>query len=194
MPAILANPSELSREPDVTPFMDRESQIQIWRQAPGQSWTGRIYILHKATNRCCSFEMTPASYLFAIVAILSAEFAYHAAAGPLDPIALFMRRSNDASYSEAYVATMTPNKFSVDHQAVLRGLNSVKNGLGRLATFDTNEYAHFDNPLQLGFVRPPTLPFMSLLRSKEQPETNHESFSGEGESSGHARFDFWIPL
>ena len=139
--------------------------------------------------------MIRASHLLAIVAILTAETAYYAAASPLDPIAHFMRRSNDASYSEAYVATMTPNKFSVDHKAMLRGLNSVKNGLGRLATFDTNEYAHFDNPLQLGFVRPPTVPsFVSLLRSKEQPAPNDQSPSVEGERTGHARFDFWIPL
>ena len=138
--------------------------------------------------------MTRASSLFAFVVILAAETAYNAAASPLDPIAHFMRRSDDASYSEAYVATMTPNKFSVDHKAVLRGLNSVKNGLSRLATFDTNEYAHFDNPLQLGFVRPPTVPFVSLLRSKEQPAPKNQNPSGEGESSGHGRFDFWIPL
>ncbi len=128
-----------------------------------------------------------------IFALVAAETAYFASASPLDPIAHFMRRSNDVSYSEAYVASITPNKFSVDHTAMLRGLNSVKNGLGRLATFDTNEYAHFDNPLQLGFVRPPTVPFTHLFRSKEQPASNINP-SGEGESSGHARFDFWIPL
>ena len=134
------------------------------------------------------------SCLLALVAIVRAETAYYAAASPLDPIAHLMRRSNDASYSEAYVATMTTNKFSVDAKAVLRGLNSVKNGLGRLATFDTNEYAHFDNPLQLGFVRPPTVPFASLLRSKEQPAPSTQSPTGEAENAGHARFDFWIPL
>ena len=138
--------------------------------------------------------MTRSSLLLSFVAILAAETACYAAASPLDPIAHLMRRSNDASYSEAYVATMAPNKFSVDHKAVLRGLNSVKNGLGRLATFDTNEYAHFDNPLQLGFVSPPTVPFVSLLRSKEQQASSNQNLSGETESSGHARFDFWIPL
>ncbi len=114
--------------------------------------------------------MIRTAYIFALVAILASEYAPYATASPLDPIAHFMRRSSDASYSEAYVATMTPNKFSVDHKAMLRGLNSVKNGLGRLATFDTNEYAHFDNPLQLGFVSPPTVP---LLRSKKQLDSKN---------------------
>ena len=138
--------------------------------------------------------MTRIPILFAVASILAAETACLAAANPLNPIAHFMRRSDDASYSEAYVATMISNKFSVDHKAVLRGLNSVKNGLGCLATFDTNEYAHFDNPLQLGFVRPPTVPFVSLLRSKERPAPKNQNPSCETKSNGHARFDFWIPL
>jgi hypothetical protein len=123
-------------------------------------------------------------------------FASHSALAenPLHPIAHFLRKAQGSSYSEAYVPMMAPSKLTVDHQALVRGLTMAKNCVGRIATFDTNEYAHFDNPLQLGFVQPPTLPFFSL-RSKDQTPSKDQSDVHESEhSSGHSRFDFWIPL
>ena len=120
------------------------------------------------------------------------------AENPLHPIAHFLRKAQDSSYSEAYVPMIAPNKLTIDHKAFLRGLNIAKNCVGRIATFDTNEYAHFDNPLQLGFVQPPsTLPFFAL-RSKDQKPSNVQAESHGSHHTGHSsensRFDFWIPL
>ena len=121
-------------------------------------------------------------------------FTLLAASVSANPIAHFLRRGQDSSYSEAYVPMMAPTKLTFDHKALLHGLNTAKNCLGKLATYDSNEYAHFDNPLQLGFVPPPALPIFSL-RSKEQTTSNEAAqATHESHSSGHPRFDFWIPL
>lgn len=113
----------------------------------------------------------------------------------INPISHFLRRGQDNSYAEAYVPTIAPTSVSVDHKAILRGLNSAKRCLGNLATFDTNEYAHFDNPLQLGFIEPPTLSLPAfLLRSKDESASRKVHLSHDAEALGNSRFDFWIPL
>jgi hypothetical protein len=105
--------------------------------------------------------MTRTLFLLALFCLIAIQTP-SAAGNPLGPIAHLMHKSTDSSYSEAYVLTMAPSKMAFNPQDLLRGFNSVKNTLGRMSTFDSNEYPHLDNPLQLGFVRPPTLPAMSL--------------------------------
>ena len=100
------------------------------------------------------------SILVAVLCLIASQTS-SAAGNPLGPIAHLMHKSTDSSYSEAYVLTMAPTKMAFDPKALLRGFNSVKNTLGRMSTFDSNEYPHLDNPLQLGFVRPPTLPVIT---------------------------------
>ena len=131
--------------------------------------------------------MIRSSYIFlALIAVQSAV-----ACG--NPIVHFLHKAQNSGYSEAYVPSLAPNKLTVDHKAFLRGLSTVKNCVGKLATFDTNEYAHFDNPLQLGFVEPPSVPLF-CLRSKEKLASNTQALSQEAEPAGNTRFDFWIPL
>ncbi len=114
-------------------------------------------------NSCKKFwqKMFQPSFLAILVCFVAVQLST-VACNPLGPIAHLMHRSTDSSYSEAYVLTMTPNKMAFDPKALLRGLNSVKKTIGRMSTFDSNEYPHLDNPLQLGFVCPPTLPTIAL--------------------------------
>jgi hypothetical protein len=106
-------------------------------------------------------EMFRVSTLTAALCLIAVHSSF-VAGNPLGPIAHLMHRSTDSSYSEAYVLTMAPSRMTFDPKALVRGFNSVKNTLGRMSTFDSNEYPHLDNPLQLGFVRPPTLPTIPL--------------------------------
>ncbi len=102
------------------------------------------------------------THVFAIAIFLFVAQTSFVSGNPLGSIAHLLHRSRDSSYSEAYVLTLVPNKMAFDHKALFRGLNSVKNTIGRMSTFDSNEIPHLDNPLQLGFVRPPTLPTSNL--------------------------------
>lgn len=131
-----------------------------------------------------------------LVIIAFVFLSFSGVVGAMNPLAHILHtRQLDSSYSEAYVPTISPNSVSVDHKTLLRGLNSAKRCLGKLATFDTNEYAHFDNPLQLGFIEPPTLSIPAFVfRTKEVAVQRNQVASIEGESSGDSRYDFWIPL
>ena len=137
-------------------------------------------LLHTYTKNFRTHSKMIRSF-FVLLALIAAQSV--SAGG--NPIAHFLHKAQDSSYSEAYITTIAPTKLTVDNKALLRGLNTAKNCIGRLATFDCNEYAHFDNPLQLGFIEPPKLPSF-LLRSKEKTSSQ--------EATGGSRFDFWIPL
>ena len=133
--------------------------LEAKEQSVAYNW---LLVPEHRTFRRIRLKMQNFTFLFFAICALSLVDATHAS-NPLNGIRHMLRRHDENSYSEAYVTMIAPNKFSVDHNGLLRGLTSAKNCIGRLATFDCNEYAHIDNPMQLGgslgFVAPPLVPF-----------------------------------
>ena len=103
------------------------------------------------------------------------------------PTGNLVRKNDGASYCEAYVVGLSPKTIGFDGKGVLSGLSGIKKMLQSVRTFDSNEYAYFDNPMQICFVKPPTFSQL-LLRSKNKEQKNGE------DQDFSPRFDFWIPL
>jgi hypothetical protein len=106
-------------------------------------------------------KLSFARVAFVVCSLLMLASAH--AGNPLTGIRHMLRRHDENSYSEAYVTMMAPNtRSTVDHKALLRGLTTAKNCIGRISTFDSNEYAQIDDPMRLGgnlgFVVPPAIP------------------------------------
>jgi hypothetical protein len=138
------------------------------------------------------FEMaTTISLLIAGLCLLAVTTCD--AANPFWPITRLSQASKDASYAEAYVSVrnVNPNKLAIDNKALREGLKSARNIFESILTFDSNEYAQYDNPLRLAFVQPPHV-FGTL--TKLQSKSDASDGMPSNESTEKMRFDFWIPL